>query len=69
MLRTQFDAGRAAALARFKVANAALGYAAPTVSNPMANATAAAMPATTSKPPMAPAAPVAAGAPKSNIIG
>lgn len=74
MLRQAYEAGRQAALARFKIANAQLGAAA---YNPSLNAGAKggmgmgapAMTASVPKPPTPPAAPVAGGAQKANVLG
>ena len=68
MIRIAFDQGRADALARFKLGNAqqgAAGY------NPMLSGQTAAgtTPPTTATPPKPPAAPIAAGAPKAQVLG
>jgi hypothetical protein len=68
MIRSAYDKGRAAALARYKLGNlqqGAVGY------NPMLGGQAAtgAPPPTTASPPKPPAAPMAAGASKAQVLG
>ncbi len=68
MINDAYNKGRAAALARFKLANLAAGAAG---YNPMLSGQAAtsATPAATAAPPAPPAAPMASAAPKASVLG
>lgn len=73
-IRTAYDAGYAAALTRFKLANIAAGPAthAPSLGGGPSNASqspSVAMPMAIPKPSTPTTAPVAAGASKANVIG
>ncbi len=69
MLKRAFEEGWAAALRRFKTANAMHGYGQMGSSlNPMQSA-ATALPMVAPKPTPAPTAPIAAAAPQANVLG
>lgn len=63
MIKQSYQDGQARALRRFKLSSAAFN---PTVSG---QASAPAVSPPTLKPPVTPAAPVAAGAPRSKVLG
>lgn len=73
MIRRAYDEGTKAALARYKVANAVMGYgpgAAPGAAmTGMAGGSMGAASATVPKSPQPPAMPAAAGAPKASVLG